>query len=585
MSSIQSSPGSVQENPSTPGTTSKNDELARYQAERSLLLRQMAEQSRLLDEAKQRADLNELQAQALAELSSAIVLRVSNDGQTLEILGKHKEMPEPFKGLLTGVQNLPSTVLSERLVAIQGALRTQEVRTHIIKLPSLQGQKDQVFEEKLFPLSDSELLAVFRNISHPEDLKQTASANEMSPSHLGLPGVTALAEFIQNQLTEQQCVGIVMLQWQQAKAQAIHLAMDSPRDVLAPVIQQLASILQTPELITVSDASRYAIGLACKDSATLRSRAQAIMQHSISLAVQAAPLSVFVAAPEQGVTAPELLLSAQQQLKLLQNPLPADHYGALVPSLSQVQISNALKMGHLIARFQPLFGLSTGGKRFDLPLALEVLAALRQADGTVYFPSEFFRVLEASPLLHELNNQIITLGLKQLSAWGNQIPPTTRLVFNMTLAQLAHPGLPKYLLSSCETFRIDPARVLIDINESYLPYDKEALFYNSQSLHAHGLHFVLDNFGSTSIHPQWFEDIPVSVVKLSRQLISALGTSPEVAVRMRGLIQLAKSYNVSVLACGVQTEDQAVRIWEAGVIGAQGNLWASATEAENLQWN
>jgi|GEM_PF-5430804 len=585
MSSIPSSSGGTQENQSTLGTTSKNDELVRYQAERSLLLRQMAEQSRLLDEAKHRADLNEVQAQALAELSAAIVLRISNEGQTLETLGKQKEMPDPLKRLLTGVQNLPSTVLSERLVAIQGALRTREVRTHIIKLPGLQDQDEQTFEEKLFPLSDSELLAVFRNISPTEDLKQKTSADSRSVSYGDLPDETALVEFIQQQFTEQQCVGIIMLEWQKAKTQAIHLALDSPIELLAPAIQQLTSVLQAPELITASNASRYVIGLACKDAATLRSRAQAIMQQSLSLAAQAAPLSVFVAAPEQGATLPELLASAQQQLKLLQSPPPADHYGALVPSLSLVQISNALKMGQLIARFQPLFGLSTGGKRFDLPLALEVLAALRQTDGTVYFPSEFFRVLEASPLLHELNNQIITLGLKQLSAWGNHIPPTTRLVFNMTLAQLAHPGLPKYLLSNCETFRIDPSRVLIDINKSYLPYDREALFYNSQSLHAHGVRFVLDNFGSNSIHLEWFEDIPVSVVKLSRQLISALGTSPEVAVRMRGLIQLAKSYNVSVLACGVQTEDQAVRIWEAGVIGAQGNVWASATEAENLQWN
>ena len=585
MSSIELSSGSADENNARSATASSSDELGSYQAERALLLRQMAEQSRLLDEAKQRADHFEVQAQALAEVSPDIILRISNEGHTLEMLGKHKQVSEHLKTLLTEVQRLPSTVLSERLVAIQGALRTGDLRTHILRLPGIEGQAEQVFEEKIFPLSDSESLAVLRDLSTAEvDVKQKISADRTS-LYLGLPNTAAVSDFIQTQLALKQQVGIVMIEWQQAKTQALSAGLSSPATLLEPAMKQLGSMLQPPELIAAVGSTRYAIALSSKDNAALRSRAQTFMQVILPSAAQAAPLSVFVTAPDNGVTGPELLASAAQQLSVLENPSPVDHYGELVPSLLLVQVSNAIKMGQLITRFQPIFGLSAGGKRFDSPLAIEVLAALRQSDGTVYFPAEFFRVLEASPLLHELNNQIISLGLQQLSAWSNRLPPTTRLVFNMTLAQLAYGGLPERLLQCCDTFRIDPSRILIDLNESHLSYDMESLVYNSQSLHARGVRFVLDNFGYAPIHLEWFDTIPISVVKLSRQLVTALGSTPEIAVRMRGLIQLAKSYNVSVLACGVQTEDQAVRLWEAGVIGAQGNLWASAAEAQSTQWN
>lgn len=88
MSSIELSSGSADENNARSATASSSDELGSYQAERALLLRQMAEQSRLLDEAKQRADHFEVQAQALAEFLQILFCAFQTRGTPWEMLGK-----------------------------------------------------------------------------------------------------------------------------------------------------------------------------------------------------------------------------------------------------------------------------------------------------------------------------------------------------------------------------------------------------------------------------------------------------------------------------------------------------------------
>ncbi len=564
----------------------------RHNSERSLLLRQLAEQSRLLDQSKNSAEHFARQAQALIGASADLILRVAKNGQTLEMLGDRSGLSERLTAMLSEVRRLPPSVLAARQMVIDGALRSGDLRTHVMHLPGGFGQPEQVFEERLFPLSETELLAVLRDVSGsagPADADSARPASMISP-HSGLPNELALAQFVDTQIAAGQAVGLIALDWRGARTQALAAGLLSPASLLAPVHKDVKSLLKAPEALYAIGLTRYVIGLSAANLDALKTRGNALMQLVAQPQGQAAqarpawlePAACMMTVPENGASGPELLAGAAQRLAASGQSAQEKQASIAAPALSLGQVAAALKAGQLVARFQPIFGLSSGGQRFSPPLAVEVLAALRGADGKVRLPGEFFATVEASPLLHELGYQVVWLGLQQIPAWGNKIHPTTRVAVNMTLAQLANPALPERIAQCCENFKVDASRLLIDINESHLPFDTESLMLNGQALHARGARFVLDDFGQAPIRPDWFDTLPITAVKLSRKLVNGLGVTPAAAVRMRGLIQLAKSYNFSVLACGVETEDQAIRLWEAGVVGAQGNLWAGATDGDSL---
>ena len=583
------SPSALIQDPAAAALPTFENSSLRHTSERALLLRQLAEQAKLLDQAKLSAEHFARQAQALIGASADLILRVARNGQTLEMLGDRSGLSERLTAMLSEVRRLPPSVLAARQLVIEGALRSGDLRCHVMHLPGGFGQAEQVFEERLFPISDTQLLAVLRDISG-HAASRAPSTGMISP-HSGLPNELALAQFIDDHIAAGAAVGVLALDWPGARGQALAAGLLSPATLLAPVHKDLQSLLKPPEALYAIGLTRYVIGLSASDLDAVKARGAALLaqiSQPKDRSAQArpawlAPVSCLVSVPENGQSGPELLAGAAQRLAA--TGLPEGQASVAAPALSLGQVAAALKAGQLVARFQPIYGLSANGQRFSPPLAVEVLAALRGSDGSVRLPSEFLATVEASPLLHELGYQVVWLGLQQIPLWGDKIHPTTRVAVNMTLAQLANPALPDRISQCCETFGVAPSRLLIDINESHLPFDVESLLHNGQLLHSRGVRFVLDDFGQAAIRPDWFDSLAITAVKLSRKLVNGLGVTPAAAVRMRGLIQLAKSYNFSVFACGVETEEQAIRLWEAGVIGAQGNFWAEATDAANLRFD
>ncbi len=91
-----------------------------------------------------------------------------------------------------------------------------------------------------------------------------------------------------------------------------------------------------------------------------------------------------------------------------------------------------------------------------------------------------------------------------------------------------------------------------------------------QALHDLGITLAVDDFGTGYSSLAYVKDLPVTVVKIDRSFVAPLGRDPRDLAIVRGIIDLAHNIQLSVIAEGVETEDQYQQLVALGCDYAQG---------------
>jgi len=93
---------------------------------------------------------------------------------------------------------------------------------------------------------------------------------------------------------------------------------------------------------------------------------------------------------------------------------------------------------------------------------------------------------------------------------------------------------------------------------------------------------VLDGVGTDASRLPDFERLPVHGIKLDRSVVTLLDRSPDRRSLVRELIELAREHGMSVTGVGVESLEQAERLWDPGADAGQGPLFFRPISEEQL---
>lgn len=254
--------------------------------------------------------------------------------------------------------------------------------------------------------------------------------------------------------------------------------------------------------------------------------------------------------------------------------VPTPRQASQPPSFT-ARFRDAVDRGLIEVRYQPLVDLRTGALGGAEALARWVDVV----DGPVA-PSAFVPVAEQSGIVHDLGLHVLGLVVEDLAARA-----VAAAAVNVSPLQLGDPGFAAEVERLLARHTVHPRRLTVEITESLLVADHAGTALdNLRRLRRTGVTVALDDFGSGYSSLARLRELPVDIVKIDRSFVAGLPDAEHRAL-VRGVVDIAAVLGLVTVAEGVETEEQAQALREAGVGFAQGWLFAPAlTVAELAAW-
>jgi diguanylate cyclase (GGDEF)-like protein/PAS domain S-box-containing protein len=234
-------------------------------------------------------------------------------------------------------------------------------------------------------------------------------------------------------------------------------------------------------------------------------------------------------------------------------------------------LRNALSAGELELHYQPQFaqdGRVTG---------LEALLRWNSAELGPVAPARFIPVAEKSGLITDLGCFALREACRQCAEWRARLDPALRVAVNLSAAQFRHDGLAERIAEILAAHALPGDALELEITESVVMEDVARGQDVLRRLKRMGCRIAIDDFGTGYSSLAYLRRFPVDVLKIDKTFVDGLGIESDDTAVVEAVIGLARSLRMGVVAEGVETRAQLLRLHTlAGGQGfaAQGYLLA-----------
>jgi diguanylate cyclase (GGDEF)-like protein len=246
------------------------------------------------------------------------------------------------------------------------------------------------------------------------------------------------------------------------------------------------------------------------------------------------------------------------------------------PQNIEDRLREALKNGGFRLRYQPQYTLDGRLEGFEALLRI-------QGSELEITPGEFIPIAEESGLIIDIGAWVLYEACRQVKEWHDSGYSGIRISVNVSVMQLAHPGFEDYVMEVIRRTAIDPARLELELTETALVKDTGDSAGLLNRIRARGIKVALDDFGTGYSPMQYLHQLPVDVVKIDQVFVRDLDASPSSLPLVEGMVKLAKTLSLRVVAEGVETQSQFALVRKIGFDVAQGNLLSYPVTPDNAK--
>lgn len=242
----------------------------------------------------------------------------------------------------------------------------------------------------------------------------------------------------------------------------------------------------------------------------------------------------------------------------------------------EVDLRAALDRDEIGILFQPQVSVTTGEI-----VGVEALARWRHPELGELGAATLFAVAERSDYLVQLSAHVQGKAIRMAASWEGDLA-SLRIAVNVTAADIARPGFAARFLALVDRSGLSPARLTVEVTEGGLIEDLAQAADFLGELRAAGLRVAIDDFGTGYSSLAYLKALPLDYLKIDQKLAQDIGGSARDRVVVRGVIEMAKSLGLTVIAEGVETETQLALLAAEGCDIYQGFLCAQPLEEEAL---
>lgn len=263
--------------------------------------------------------------------------------------------------------------------------------------------------------------------------------------------------------------------------------------------------------------------------------------------------------------ASEALAEARESDSATMRVADADTDGEPIDRLA-VELNHAMDRGEISVLFQPQVSVSTGAI-----VGVEALARWEHGVLGTIGAETLFAAAARADLDIGLSDHIQKLVLAQAAGWPASLAGL-RLSLNLTAGDIARPGFADLFLDRVDSSGFPRSRLTLEITESGLIEDLGVASNLLSVLRGAGCRIAIDDFGTGYSSLAYLKALPLDYLKIDKKLAQDITGSPRDRIVVRGVIDMARSLGLTVIAEGVENEAQLEALAKEGCQIYQGFL-------------
>lgn len=238
----------------------------------------------------------------------------------------------------------------------------------------------------------------------------------------------------------------------------------------------------------------------------------------------------------------------------------------------------ALERQELSLVFQPQYDAN------DALIGAEALLRWYNPELGHVSPEEFIPIAEETGIIHEIGAWVISTALDCLCSWSELIAkqPDFKLAINISSSQFENNTLPAFIKAQLLERGLNGKHLEVEITETMLLAHKDLAREAMAELKASGISVAIDDFGTGYSSLSYLASLPLSKLKIDRSFVTELNQNSTNRKLAETIISLAKNLELSVIAEGVETQDELHTLTELGCLQYQGYLFSKPISLEQF---
>ncbi|WP_286134160.1 EAL domain-containing protein [Methylobacterium sp. Leaf123] len=231
-------------------------------------------------------------------------------------------------------------------------------------------------------------------------------------------------------------------------------------------------------------------------------------------------------------------------------------------NLLEIDMRASIRSGGFALHYQPIFALADGA-----PQGFEALLRWDHPVHGSISPGAFIPLAEESGLITQLGAWALHEACREAVSW----PGDLRVAVNVSAVQFRKTGLEHSVMRALAASGLPAGRLELEITESVLMQDSDAVIGSLHRLRAMGVRIALDDFGTGYSSLSYLCRFPFDKIKIDRSFIRDID-EPVAAAVVRAVVGLGERLGMAITAEGVETEEQLERVRRKGCTEVQGFL-------------
>ncbi|GAC1347690.1 MAG: EAL domain-containing protein [Acetobacteraceae bacterium] len=233
--------------------------------------------------------------------------------------------------------------------------------------------------------------------------------------------------------------------------------------------------------------------------------------------------------------------------------------------LLEIDLRRAVAENQFEIFYQPLVTSSTREVS-----GFEALVRWRHPIRGMISPAEFIPLAEETGLIARIGAIVLARACQDATEW----PTNIKVAVNLSPLQFRNRQLAAEVAVALERSGLQAARLELEITESLLLQDSEATLAILHEIRALGVCISMDDFGTGYSSLSYLRRFPFDKIKIDQSFVRNLGESGDCLAIVRAVLGLGKSLGMSVIAEGVETDEQLALLQQEGCEQVQGYLFS-----------
>lgn len=241
-------------------------------------------------------------------------------------------------------------------------------------------------------------------------------------------------------------------------------------------------------------------------------------------------------------------------------------------------IRKALRDEEFVVYYQPQINAKSG--EF---IGMEALVRWNHPTLGIISPANFIPLAEETGLIIPLDKWVMESAMSQIKKWYDDGLNPGVLAVNMSIKQLEKKDFMMAFKDICTKTGFKPQWLALEITESQIMSNPEDTIDILKQISQRGVQLAIDDFGTGYSSLSYLKQLPINKLKIDQSFIRGLPSDAEDTGITKTVIALAKSLNLSVIAEGVETEEQKDFLIQNGCENIQGYLFGKPVPADVME--